>query len=368
MANFYSKFFNGVRLRPTRFFVYAALSIFLVFWFIVSLPVLNSMLFQMASVDLLSKFGSNSLIGWRKMSAFVNARNFCLGLTVLVNFSLIGRKGRVLRFVFLAPILLAYQITITWPQWTRLDHAFQAQTQNMMTVGYQDMFSSRQYKKAEVKTFDGFYQLVDQQFRFNRDNLKAQWRIDDTSEMKSLFFLNVVGSLWHFGNRNFPARAGCVQTNENIDFQTVQDSDMTVRTYLDSEIGCCTDYAYLLKYLLDRAGIPNRLVVLPGHLANEAELSSGWHVLDATTGMTISHSWQSLLSDSTLEREITLFPTGAVNRSSRNYSSVAAGLRTAFLSLAVHDSPFRPVYVYELPEYFKANEDAAPLIRKSARR
>jgi len=80
--------------------------------------------------------------------------------------------------------------------------------------------------------------------------------------------------------------------NEKTGFREIRSP--TVRTYLESDIGCCTDYAFLLKVLLDRAGIPNRRVGTAGHIFNEARFADGWATLDANTNMFFAGEWGAI--------------------------------------------------------------------------
>jgi hypothetical protein len=68
----------------------------------------------------------------------------------------------------------------------------------------------------------------------------------------------------------------------------------TMRAYLDSRIGCCTDYALMVKFLLDEEKIENRLTAIPGHVFNEVRLEGRWCIVDATTNMFLEQSWQEL--------------------------------------------------------------------------
>jgi hypothetical protein len=333
-----------LNLHPTRNFLFFAFGSFLVFWLIVSIPVFNRIFFQLTDVDLLAHFGSNSLVGWRKMEAWYLARTICFGATALFAFLLLPRQGRLVRVAALLPLFLAYQVTLTWPEWARKDRIFHSEVQHLTRTKYQQVFDDRQFKNPSIQSFDDFYQTVGQRFAAKESDLRREWQIDDP---------NVVANLWHFGNRLAPERVGCVLINENTGFKDLNEAKVTVRTYLDSDIACCTDTALMLKYLLDRSGIPNRLVEMIGHSTNEIQIRGEWRAYDATVGMSLSHSWEALSKNPELEPMITFFPIASIRRGSPHYSAPVGGLRMALTALATHDAPVSVRYSNEVPEYFK---------------
>lgn len=361
------EFRNEIENYPTRSFLRFAMGCFFVFWLVVSIPALNGILFQIVGLDVLDRFGSNSLVGWKKMEAWYALRNICYGATVLFAFLLLPRPGRVVRVATLLPFLLIYQVTLTWPEWARKDRIFRSEVQHLTTAKYQEVFDDAQFKTLDIQSFDDFYQKVERKFEAHAAEFQKQWQIDDRSELKSIYYANVVANLWHFGNRKFPEREGCVMVNEQTDFKYRDPSQVTIRTYLDSDIACCTDTALMLKYLLDRSDIPNRIVGMIGHSSNEVKIRGEWRAYDATVGMTLSHSWEKLSNDPEVEPMIIFFPIASLRRGSSHYSAPVGGLRMALVAIATHDAPVRPQYMTEVPEYFKSKPaPAAPDVRSSA--
>jgi hypothetical protein len=361
------QFSKYLKIHPTQAFLRFAIGCFVAFWIVVSIPALNQILYQLTDFDLLDRLGSNSLVGWKKMEAWYVVRNMCYGATVVVAFLLLPRTGRLARVFMLIPLLVVYQVTLKWPEWARRDRTFRSEFQHLTTSKYQDVFNDKQFKTAEIRTFEDFYQTVQKKFVAQEPEFQKQWQITDRAELQSIYYTNVVANLWHFGNRMFPEREGCVMVNENTGFKYLDQSKVTVRTYLDSDVACCTDTALMLKFLLDRSQIPNRLVGMVGHLANEIKIRGEWRAYDATVGMTLSHSWEKLSKNAELEPLITFFPIASVRRGNPHYSAPAGGLRMALLSLATHDAPVKPQYTNEVPDYFKVRARLAPTaVRSSA--
>lgn len=115
-------------------------------------------------------------------------------------------------------------------------------------------------------------------------------------------------------------RSGCVQVNELI---PEDDADciypdgkqppifwktaVGMSDYLNSTIGCCTDHAFLTKTLLEEAGFESRRVLIPWHWLTEVFMGSSWNTIDATGGLMINTSTESMVDG--MYRKVYMFIT-----------------------------------------------------------
>lgn len=128
-----------------------------------------------------------------------------------------------------------------------------------------------------LRSLDDFAQeikdLRPESFEILRDRIRVR-KISDDPALSGLpkdardvaHYMVAVSRLWAFGNEKESSKVGCVLQNEATAFQSVAFSGLG--KYLDGPIGCCTDYAYTLKRLLELEGWENRLVETPGHVFN----------------------------------------------------------------------------------------------------
>ncbi len=135
-----------------------------------------------------------------------------------------------------------------------------------------------------------------------RDSLHEQGF--DEGKAKAISFMLFTSTLWAYGNANNPVKEGCINSNENNNWQYEKP---TLQVVKQAHIGCCTDYAFTLSLILSKHGFENRYVTIPGHVFNEAKINGQWSVLDANTNVFINSSW----NDSIAAREkvrIHVFP------------------------------------------------------------
>jgi hypothetical protein len=146
---------------------------------------------------------------------------------------------------------------------------------------------------------------------------------------KALFFMQWVSGLWAYGNPTRLDLPGCVVNNE-ITGVTDPD-DVTVRTYLDSPIGCCTDYTVMITMLLMAAGIENRIISGAGHVMNEAKIDGVWWTLDANLNIAYRSSFDGVI-DTTREIDAIRFDHEGMRLGSAIYSDNLAGFYQTFLA------------------------------------
>jgi hypothetical protein len=209
--------------------------------------------------------------------------------------------------------------------------------------------------RADLRTFADFHRYVVQRYRVHAPDLQKRWHLEDERRLKALFFMSFVSSLWAYGNRAEVDRAGCVLCNEERHGATP--ARPTLRTYLETGIACCTDYANLTKSLLDHEGLENRLAHIPGHIFNEVRLDGRWCVLDATTALVLETSWEELYAapeGNAGAVTVLLFPhPGLRTKDVTQYRPGAGHLRVLML-LRVANRPalVRQVEHPGLPDYF----------------
>jgi hypothetical protein len=127
-----------------------------------------------------------------------------------------------------------------------------------------------------------------------------RWRKDllgqglTESEAWAASLMLFTSTLWAFGNRNHPEKPGCISSNEDNNWQFQQPTFEAVKA---ARIGCCTDYAHALAFILSRNGVENRYVAIPGHLFNEAKIDGKWYVLDANTNVIVNSAWNDIVAD-----------------------------------------------------------------------
>jgi hypothetical protein len=179
---------------------------------------------------------------------------------------------------------------------------FEQQWQNLQNLHVIDCESPffdtyalrKELRRQNCDTFADFHRGVMADYRQRETPLRETSAIAaeaSEAKLKTLFIMNFVSGLWSFGNKIELTKPGCVLCNEKNNWTA---SRPTMRAYLDSRIGCCTDYALMVKFLLDEEKIENRLTAIPGHVFNEVRLEGRWCIVDATTNMFLEQSWQEL--------------------------------------------------------------------------
>lgn len=120
----------------------------------------------------------------------------------------------------------------------------------------------------------------------NSDLLQDQWGVSPRLA-EAFTYMNYVSALWAVGDPQDFTRVGCALQNRDTGFEHIRPEDVSLKSYQSAEIGCCTDFAYFLKFLLTRAGFENRIVFIPGHVTNEVNVDGKWWMMDAMAGVAI---------------------------------------------------------------------------------
>lgn len=182
--------------------------------------------------------------------------------------------------------------------------------ENLPSIEYDSIFSKHHLLQADINSFDDFYRFAQKRFKSYSHLLETKWNIHNKKKLEAIFYMNMVSAMWGFGNKINKEKKGCVRYNENNNWQTVPIEKINVRTFIDSDIGCCSDSAYLLCYLLEKANIKQRVICFPGHVLSEAYLEDRWHTLDAYSNMMFHSQWQDIQNYDKKSGEITvtIFP------------------------------------------------------------
>jgi hypothetical protein len=150
------------------------------------------------------------------------------------------------------------------------------------------------------------------------------------SEAWAASLMLFTSTLWAFGNRNHPEKPGCISSNEDNDWQFQQPTFEAVKA---ARIGCCTDYAHALAFILSRNGVENRYVAIPGHLFNEAKIDGKWYVLDANTNVIMNSAWNDIVADPGRVRIHVFAHPGS--RGGKLHRPVVAAFQDYFLNLVL---------------------------------
>ena len=209
---------------------------------------------------------------------------------------------------------------------------------NLPSIDERQLFRKELILKAEINNLDDFYAFANNHFELNKQYLEQQWKIGSPELLKTLFFMNLVSSMWGYGNVHAIDKPGCVLINENTNNELISEElRADIMTYIKTDIGCCRDSAYVLNLLLTKAGIKNRFMANPGHIFNEAYIDGAWMAFDATTNIWWHSSWEEI-QNSRMETPfyVTLFPHGNLVATNPYYRDAIGRLRLHLLLQAVY--------------------------------
>lgn len=89
----------------------------------------------------------------------------------------------------------------------------------------------------------------------------------------------VVAAFYDYGNPTpNDQNGGCVSINQNTGFKSIE---VSFDDHMQSDIGCCTDYAALLASFLRHLDIENNPITSDAHQAVRVKIDGRWHYLDA---------------------------------------------------------------------------------------
>lgn len=244
-------------------------------------------------------------------------------------------------------------------------NVYEAQWENLTSLKIIECESMHLHSKEKrnelrhgnLKTFAEFHKLVMSEYARRSPDLPRcfpRGHVNSEEKLKCVFIMNYVADLWSFGNRLEPDKPGDALRNEQNNFEAAAPS---VRAYLEAKIGCCADWAYMCKFLLDCEGFENRLTTVGGHVFNEVRLDGRWNILDATVNIFVETSWEELYARQREANSIVvlLFPsTTAHDDRSPRYRPLTGQYRLmSLLRLANRPERLRRTTHPDLPEYFK---------------
>ncbi|MBL4615488.1 MAG: hypothetical protein JKY27_11530 [Magnetovibrio sp.] len=296
----------------------------------VSVTYVSNYISLQTGFDPLKLIGSGAVLGPKKIAALTYVIFGGVGLIVtgyVLTLTRPGRFWRLLILVLCVPLLL---VANTWLDTVPLGPAQERiQVNRLQTVNYDAIFNDDAIRRGQLKTNAEFRSAVDANYLVHRKALSEAWNISDESMLRAIFYLNTVANLFSFGNSNLNVEGGCAAQNEQFGTNQRSIKNLGIRFYMDSQIGCCTDYALLLQLLLNGAGIDNRVVILPthGHVFNEFNLNGTWHALDANIGAIYDRTWNDIV-DGQGPFSVTVFPVLSLNSMNPNrYRPILAQFR-----------------------------------------
>lgn len=342
------------KLFSTQRYALIAFGLTVVYWSIVSLPYMSFSISKYIGFDPLTLIGSGGVLGPRK----IHLLNYIEGSIIIILLSILlltlRNPDAVIRFIILCAVIPLILISNVWVDMSPLgDFSHRIHITRLPSVEYDLIFKKATLKPQKINTFDDFYQAVEKNYQQNSATLSQRWKIKDDNYLRSLFYLNTVSHLFSYGNAGDPNKPGCAAANEQSNFENRPGKKLGIKFFLDSEIGCCTDYAYTLKYLLDRAGIESRLILLRvhGHWFNEVKIANRWHAIDGNIGVFYQKSWAKIVEGSEPFQALQ-FPTLSDDVTQVTYRPLFGTFRSKQLMVAASGAE-KATYLDSLPDWIK---------------
>jgi len=321
----------------TKKYIYLSFVVLIFVNWSVSAAYISNYISIQTGFDPLSLIGSGGVLGPKKILALEYLAVAGVGVLLVGCIFTAKHPGMLVRLAVLsviAPIILATHL------WLNVAPLGQAQKRinivRLSTVDYDAIFNDEQIKRGAIRTYAEFQMAVDRNFERHRDVLSERWGIQDEQKLRVFFYLNTVSNLFSFGNQDIRKAGGCAGESEQFGGKKRSYRALGVRFFTESEIGCCTDFAQLIKLLLDGAGMESRIVAIHmhGHVFNEVQLGGKWHALDANIGGFYDRSWNAIV-DSQEPFFVTVFPVLSLKRSPESrYRPVLAQFRHATFMVA----------------------------------
>lgn len=338
-------------IRRNEIFSLISLLLFVGFWFACSLPLITEQLLHIIPPETAIRFSFlhplTSGIGPGKRWFTEQYILICTGLNLLLLFLCFEKNKNFFKKILIVFIIFPlYGIGLLEFRTNAFENYFNDLVfVNYPSFNFSTIFNRRMIPIDKINSYDDFYLYARSIYDQNLDVLEEGWQLHDSAELKSIYYMNFVSSLWAYGNKDNPEEIGCVFDNE-VHGMTHK-KDLTVKDYLVSEIGCCDDYARILKLMLDKEKIKNRLVHVRGHIFNEAFFKNKWHVLDANINTMFHDSWFDITFRQPGERFlISTFPHNNSLFSEPEFFRASVGkFRLEVITAAVKRNLF-PTYEY----------------------
>ncbi len=305
---------------------------------VLSVPVFDRAVFALIGIDPLERLGNGLGIGQGKYNAALLVTVAAAALLAVLLAATLGRPGRRYRA---AAFLLAVTGLASIPLWYQQarDDGFWRSIQRLDFVNLPTadpridaIFDRRQIPDSALTSFEAFAAYAEKRHAEIAGILARDWRLGSDEVRKAAFFAGLTGTLFAYGNKDHPEAEGCAANNELRAAPAA--TCLPAAEFLHSRIGCCDDYAHLMKYLLDDAQIPNRLVQITGHIFNEIDAAGRHYVVDANTGLVADRSWEAITTAQAGSFHVYLLPlAGLMDAAADNYRPLLGHLRGAMLRM-----------------------------------
>lgn len=367
-----------VSTKPTQYFaVWATLLVSLLTTWL-ALPSVDRAGYKLFGQSFLTLLGTQSGVGYNKELASTVFAVLCLVGLVVGYLLLIGRPGRWGRaaIVLLCCLSGANAFAVFRNPVIRDQQFEQLRMSSLPHPADRSIFSKTPFLEAKVDNAEAFHRVANEKFEAHHDALTAVWHIESEQRLRSLFFMNLVMSLWSYGNPDLAdrRRPSCALNNVNTSLEGTPNWDKIVSgsafrftsvprdpdrpqagvdydidlpsdvfaSYLADDIGCCVDYVVFLSMLLSHDGIPNNLVVINGHWLLEARIDGVWNTLDPTTGLIFEDTWTGIQRrdlSSAANLSVMVVPTpSAIEDGDGGYRPLVGMLRLRVLMQALDPS------------------------------
>jgi hypothetical protein len=358
---------KNLTFRGEGLFLIPSLLLFLIFQWIIASGSIQSLFNRIFKTNLLASMGISTSVGFNKILVFNLLAFLFVGTTIALwawNY-FNKRKFSLLLLILFIGLYGASILTINYPVYnfriqredipadqvevdvTHMGINF-LEIETLHFVDYEEIFSKNHLLTAEIESFDDFYQFARRRYGLSQSEIEQKWGLDEKLD-QAYFYMNLVSAMWGYGNQDEPDKPGCVLSNEDNQWRSIPEEEITIRTYIESDIGCCEDFAYLLKYLLDREGIDNRLVSYYGHIFNEITVSDESYTLDANTNLVFHSAWAKIQENGKVI--VTIFPLVNLIRQDNPYYRLELGrFQMSVLLLAAQRAEY-PISYPELPPY-----------------
>lgn len=332
--------------RPTLSFGIACISLCLFYLLILASPAMDRLLRDWTGCSILYLIGSGPSIGHGKMRLF---RLALWGYPIIVAclyLCMLRAKGNIARLMLIFPVALMYLASSALLLYPTHYYSLieQIQIVDLPSVEYEEIFSKKPMLEADIKSYDDFHAHCRERFLKHKDYLMEKWGVRDESMLQAIFYTNLVSHMWGYGPADNRELRGRMIVDVKNDFKPANKPN--IQAYIKGQTGYCVDSAYVLKTLLDRAGMKNRIVHVPGHVFNEALCEDGWIALDASTNMLLHGSWKDIHERRGRGRDvvkITIFPhQNLVEKDNPSYRSRMGHFRISWL-LQIIDRTAPPI-------------------------
>lgn len=226
---------------------------------------------------------------------------------------------------------------------------------DVTTPGVQAAYQRGRFPSYALNDFESFHRYVSALW-MEAEGEARSWDIESRTVRRIAFYAMVVGTLFEYGNKDAPELLGCSYHNEVLGGPVTYRQSQ--RQFLNSKIGCCNDYAYLMMILMDFEGIQNQMLVGAGHIWNEFVVDGQKYNVDANTGYVMASAWADLKRDGDLL--IWKFPlAGAMPSAGERYRPIL-GVFSLYTMSRIVDGGFPVEYWDDIPQQWPLEDGIPP--------